>query len=60
MPWIPTEQKEREHSKPVRDRYAWSARAHRAWLLRDARWSLLIVAVALVVAYACVLHLLIK
>lgn len=29
MPWASTERKEREHSRPVRDRYAQAAQAHR-------------------------------
>lgn len=65
MPWLPTETThriEREHSAPVRRRYAKSARAHHEALRKQSvpLWPLLLAVPGLVAAYACVLYLLIR
>ena len=56
MPWIPTERKEREHSKPVREKYARPAQAHRQ--VREKVLPLAITAALLAATCCCILYLL--
>jgi len=60
MPLIIEGSKEIEHSWPVKERYARSARAHReAQRERSVPlWPMLLAVAGLVVGYACVLYLL--